>query len=152
VDEELPVADATPVQCDELIKGLTPEFQRSNDQWTQDMKILYVENVIKGCRSEILLYRVPNEHSPAMILDGLQRLTAIMDFIAGRFTVFGKYTLNDLLEARVITAIGTDIPVKIYTFDTELEAMEFYIEMNENITHSPEDIEKVRKLINQNGK
>lgn len=37
------------------------------------------------------------------------------------------------------------MPVRIYNFRSEVEAVDFYIEMNDGITHSPEDIEKARR-------
>ena len=42
-----------------------------------------------------------------------------------------------------------NVVIKLYDFDTENEAIEFYIDMNENITHQPKDIEKARKFLNR---
>jgi rubrerythrin len=39
------------------------------------------------------------------------------------------------------------IAFTVFNFDTEADAIQFYLEMNENITHSPEDISKARTIL-----
>ena len=131
---------------DSIFKAV-PRFQRENDKWSESMQIKFIENVLKGLRSEILLFKVgDNILDSYMILDGLQRTTAIHAFISGKIKAFG-HTFKELCEAKIITFTSQDVVIKLYDFDTENEAIEFYIDMNENITHQPKDIEKARKFL-----
>lgn len=124
-----------------------PKFQRDNDKWTKKMKISYVENLIKGCKPQpLMLYTIGDDLQDAMILDGLQRTTAIYDFVVGNIKIFGGYSYKDLVDNKIIR-IGVTIPIRIYTFNNEAEVVNFYIEMNENITHSSKDIDKARKYL-----
>ena len=124
-----------------------PKFQRDNNKWTKKMKISYVENIIKGCKSQpIMLYSIGSNLTDSMILDGLQRTTAIYDFIVGNITVFGDYSYKELCDSKIVH-IGVTIPIRVYTFNNEAEVVKFYIEMNENITHSAKDIDKARKYL-----
>lgn len=124
-----------------------PKFQRDNNKWTKKMKISYVENIIKGCKSQpIMLYSIGSDLTDSMILDGLQRTTAIYDFIVGNITVFGDYSYKELCDSKIVN-IGVTIPIRVYTFNNEVEVVKFYIEMNENITHSDKDIDKARKYL-----
>ena len=124
-----------------------PKFQRDNNKWTKKMKISYVENIIKGCKSQpIMLYSIGSNLTDSMILDGLQRTTAIYDFIVGNITVFGDYSYKELCDSKIVH-IGVTIPIRVYTFNNEAEVVKFYIEMNENITHSAKDIDKAREYL-----
>ena len=131
--------------CDDIpsdnyiwLKSCTPDFQRDNNKWNLKMKQKFIENVLKGANTEILLFKL-NDEMDAKIIDGLQRTTAIIDFFENKFSVFG-YLYKDLKKE--LSKFSTHIYIKIYTFRTMNEVGRFYIDMNENITHSSEDIQK----------
>lgn len=131
--------------------GGVPDFQRDNDKWSESMQIKFVENIIMGCKSTIMMYEVPTKgdfssYCDCFILDGLQRITAIHKFVTGEIKAFGV-TYDDLVEQRILNNVRCRIKVNIYTFGTEKEAIDFYISMNENITHSSEDIERAKAIL-----
>ena len=132
----------------EYFKLAVPAFQRSNDKWNLQMKIKFVENVLCGHRSTISLFTIDNSRDPSLRdsknLDGLQRLTALSDFLQDKFAVFGDYKFSDLEGDRVFKGMGVNIEMQIFNFSNEAEAVQFYIDMNENITHSNDDIEKAK--------
>ena len=129
-----------------------PDFQRDNDKWTREMQVGFIENIIKGYTTTIMLYEViPSNVScstmcECKILDGLQRMTALYKFANGEFTVFG-YTHDELFTNKVYRMALQTIKVQVYSFDSEIEAVEFYISMNENITHSKEDIKRAKNYL-----
>ncbi|KAB7891350.1 hypothetical protein [Poseidonibacter ostreae] len=101
----------------------------------------YVENIIMGVKSEILLFRM-KEDTDAQIIDGLQRITALIDFINGKIKAFG-FSYNELKES-LSKVDSYNMKVRIYTFKTWEDVGKFYIDMNENITHSKADIKKAK--------
>lgn len=129
-----------------------PDFQRSNDKWSVEMQQGFVKNVIKGFNTVVMLYEIKediekySEYSDCKIMDGLQRITAIHDFMKGKFKVMGL-SYKELIDANIISFTSAPVRVTIYSFQNESEAIEFYIEMNENITHSPEDIKKAKAAL-----
>lgn len=130
-----------------------PPFQRNNDKWSQQMQIKFIENILKGCKTTLMFYEISSDlNDPArtncMILDGLQRLTALHAFITGKFTVFG-YTYHELVSFPAMRMNLLTIKLSDYTFLTEIDAVEFYIAMNENITHSPSDIQRAKDYLAQ---
>lgn len=130
-----------------------PAFQRDNDKWTPAMQTKFIENILMGYRTTIMLYElVPASryavYDKCFILDGLQRITAIYEFMKGRLTPFGM-TYDQLCESKILLGIGETVGVRIYAFTTEIEAIEFYISMNENITHSAADILKAKNVLNK---
>ena len=123
----------------------TPEFQRDNNKWTEAMQVAFVENVLKGNSHNILFFKM-NEDDDALVIDGLQRLTALAKFIDGKLAVFGGLQYNDFKQSSVLNPIikRASFVVKIYTFKSWNDVGAFYVEMNENITHSKEDIQKAK--------
>jgi len=121
-----------------------PEFQRSNDKWTKDMKVKFVENLLKGLKTEIKLFKLGKDED-AQIIDGLQRMTALFDFLSNKIKVFDNFYYKDLEND--FSQFRPQIIVTIYDFNSLEEAVNFYIEMNENITHSKKDIQKAKDYL-----
>ena len=126
------------------IQKYVPPFQRSNDKWTRDMQIKFVENVLKGVTSTIILCEVKGELN-AVILDGQQRLTALKAFLCNEFPILGKFYYRDIEEE--VKHIASNIHYRVITAESEKEMVQFYIDMNENITHSKEDIDKAKRYL-----
>ena len=120
---------------------VTPQFQRSNDKWSKGMQKRFIENLLMGAKTELLLFKMA-EFEDSKIIDGLQRTTAIIDFLNGDIKPFG-YQFDELKEY-LRQFPNHNLVIKIYTFDTWEEVGRFYIDMNENITHSSEDIQKAK--------
>lgn len=132
----------------ERIFEAVPEFQRSNDQWSDDMKVSFIQNLLLGYKTSLLFYELNAEDGfplriECKVLDGLQRLTAIYDFITGRIKAWG-FSYDELSQHRFIRKNLITIKFNCYSFENTAEAIEFYIAMNENITHSKADIDKAR--------
>ena len=129
---------------------LQPDFQRAH-VWTEDQQIKFVEHLLRGGQTGLNIYfnRAPgwddekNESYPTVLVDGLQRLTAVLRFLNGDMVVFGKYTVNSFQYFNNINLI-------VYTnnLKTRKEVLRWYIEMNSGGTaHTKEEIEKVVKLL-----
>lgn len=135
-----------------IIEKSVPPFQRDNDKWSKEMQVSFVFNLIRGHRApNISLYTLENERlSNCKLLDGLQRITSLLEFYSGDMIFdLPEYDLNfkseELLKEidsqwRIFNS--TPFHISIYNFKTELEAVEFYIAFNKNITHSKEDIQR----------
>lgn len=137
----------------DVLKTMVPEFQRGNDKWTKEMQISFVENIILGVSSTITLaYTTDGDKSrigikrDCIILDGLQRFTALSAWIDGEFPIFDDiYYSKELIEKIEFAIYG--LKLRIYMFENKKEMIEFYIKINENITHSPDDIKKAKKIL-----
>jgi hypothetical protein len=132
--------DNIEISNEDWLKRVTPLFQRDNTKWNKSMKLKFIENLLSGVKTELLLFKM-KEQEDAQIIDGLQRTTAILDFLNGKVKPFG-YTYQDLKDR--LKAFHTSVSIKIYTFDNWEDVGRFYIDMNENITHSKSDIQKAK--------
>lgn len=138
------------------IMNRIPAFQRDADKWSHEMQQRYVFNVMRGYRGGFLsLYSDKGSNNtiePCQILDGLQRITAICRFLVDQDMDFAisngeSISAKDLVESDdgVGSMFSAVIPIRVYRFDNECEVVDFYIEMNEGITHSESDIERAKK-------
>ncbi|CAH9016097.1 protein of unknown function DUF262 [Vibrio phage 381E49-1] len=128
--------------CD-LIKSMTPEFQRGNDKWDISRKIKFVENVLSGYPSDIILFTVGNDlMDDCGIMDGQQRLTAIQDWFDGKFAVYDSIYYSDMSHLRRAPFVNCRLSLVVHNFSSMIEAVQFYIDINEGITHSSGDIDR----------
>jgi len=131
---------------DNILQLGVPVFQRNNDKWSLDMQIKFVENVIKGFVPKIQLFILEEEYRKknlvgCQILDGLQRTTALAKFINGDFEIFDGIHYDDI-SGNILRGLSKTVVLEVFIFDNTDDVIDFYVEMNENITHSAEDIDK----------
>lgn len=131
---------------------LNPDFQRGN-VWTQAQKIAYLEFFFREGRSAKTLYFNIGDWSekkdsdiPQMVcVDGLQRLTAMLDFLNDKIPVFGAYfgEFEDKQRLNHFT-----FKFNINNLPYKKDVLNWYIEMNSGGTvHSTEEIERVRNML-----
>jgi hypothetical protein len=141
---------------------LTPDFQRGH-VWVYDQKKLYIENILKGVVTPgglTIQFNCPNfeldKSSDSDLpdgfqcIDGLQRLTAIQEYIKGQVFPFGLH-LEDLRGSKYdIRSVKYGISIAVYDFQYKKDLLEHYITLNAGGTpHSKEEIDRVRNMINE---
>jgi uncharacterized protein with ParB-like and HNH nuclease domain len=126
--------------------NLLPDFQRGH-VWTKLQKVRFVEYLLRGGQTNTTLYfNHPNWMNSFkgdfVIVDGLQRLTAVMEFLNNEFSAF-SYRAKDI-------DLGGHYNLKfnINNLKTRREVLQWYLEINDGGTpHSETEIEKVKKLL-----
>lgn len=131
---------------------LTPDFQRGH-VWTREQQIAYVEYLLRGGISGRNLYfNYPSWHTEVasgeyndfVIVDGLQRYTAIAGFLADEFPVFGSCYSEFTDSWRP----SNTIRVHINDLKSKVDVLEWYLQMNAGGTpHSKSEIERVYALL-----
>lgn len=117
-----------------------PPFQRP-EVWTQDQKIRFIESAWLGFSlGEVVITQTHEKEFDALVIDGQQRLTAIRDYMADQFPVFGAtWSEVDEIDQRRLT-LSTTIGIVWLSRNLTWESLrELYIRMNYGGTaHSPE--------------
>lgn len=126
---------------------MNPDFQRGH-VWTETQQIRYVEYFLRGGISARTIYfNSPNflmGELPFVLVDGLQRITALLRFLNNEIKAFGLYYRE--FEGR------TDVSLVFIVNDlkTREEVLQWYIEMNSGGTiHSDAEIERVKMLLEE---
>ena len=153
---EIPVVhsfseDSPLVKNPDRLFECTPAFQRDNDKWTPDMQSKFIESLLQGYKTTLMFYEIVPDDKMALrcemkIIDGLQRLTAIHAFITGKILAFG-WGYEEVISNRSVSTSLLTVKLQAYSFSSEIEAVEFYIDMNENMTHSKTDILRAKKYL-----
>jgi hypothetical protein len=82
-----------------------------------------------------------------VIVDGKQRLTALLKFLDNDLKVFGGYTLNQI-DNLFLNAF--DIEIAVNTLQTRKEVLTWYLELNAGGTdHTQTEIQHVKDLLDK---
>ena len=100
---------------EDVLEKIVPKFQRDNNKWSREMQIKFVENIILGVNTTIILGTLSNEKSECVLIDGLQRVSAIFSFMNKEFKVFESFEYNEDFENKISTFIH-NLKLKIFNF------------------------------------
>ena len=133
---------------------MLPDFQRGH-VWTEQQQIAYLEFILRGGRSGKDIYlNSPSWHTSVeegayndfVIVDGLQRVTAIRRFINNEIKVFGSY------YREYTDTLGLDVTIRVHINDlpTKAAVLNWYLEMNSGGTpHANAEIQRVQKMLDK---
>lgn len=144
---------------------LNPDFQRGH-VWTRAQQIAFIEYFLKGGRSGRILYfnhpqwmhwsSKKGAYNDFVVVDGLQRITALLGFVRGEIPAFGCYVKTDKNppdvecfegKLRWLTA-NSNLVVNINNLPTRAKVLEWYLQMNSGGTpHTEAELQKVRDLL-----
>lgn len=138
---------------------LNPDFQRGH-VWSEEQQTAYLEFFLKGGKSARVIYfncpqfgRVTKEcdMENMVLVDGLQRLTAIRAFLNDEIPVFGHYFSEYEDNNRITTLYALKFHVN--DLQTKADVLKWYIEMNSGgVVHSKEEIARVKGLLDAENK
>jgi hypothetical protein len=135
------------------IKVIVPDFQRCH-VWTRQQQISYVENMLRGYPSgRDVFYNHPTwgsfedaEKYPLEIIDGQQRIQAVVAFFNNELPVFDGVYHKDF-EGRLDPATAY-FKVHVLNMKTRREVIEWYLAFNAGGTvHTQEELNRVRELL-----
>lgn len=130
---------------------LNPDFQRGH-VWTEAQQIAFVEYVLTGGQSGLVVYmnkpdwqcRRTTEYNDFVVVDGLQRLTAVSRFVQNEIPAYG-YLFN---QFKGKLRMMHDMRINVNCLQTKAQVLTWYLQMNAGGTpHTAEEIERVRALL-----
>lgn len=107
---------------------IQPDYQRKDRIWTEDKKSKLIESILMGLPLPIF-YFGERKNDNWVVIDGLQRLTTVQDFM------MGKFALNLDKESSVYDANGkrfTEFDRKFTRAINEFEITAYVIDMEED--------------------
>jgi len=131
---------------------MNPDFQRGH-VWTEEQQVLFIESLLKGGakNAKTIHLNHPNwmrtnnkKYNEFVCVDGLQRFTAIKNFLDNNLKVFGLLYKNFSGTLRMMH----DMFISINDLPTKKDILRWYIEMNYSGTiHSKEELDRVKTLL-----
>ena len=128
-----------------------PFFQRKNDKWSTKKQVSFIFNLFKGQVDNAIIIADIKESNQRILLDGLQRVTALHSFFSNDSMTFDLGDNNYITSEKIKNSsalsrwLHTTISINIISFDTELDAVDYYIDINEGSTHSELDILRAKE-------
>lgn len=134
---------------------VNPDFQRGH-VWSRGQQIAYVEFCLRGGESARRLYwNCPSYTgrggggNDMVLVDGLQRLTAVTEFMSGDLPAFGTRYRDYRDEMRRLTG-GTRLRMCVNNLATRAEILRWYLEMNDGgVVHTREELDRVAALLDK---
>jgi hypothetical protein len=135
------------------IKVVVPDFQRCR-VWTREQQVLYIENMLRGHPSgRDVYYNHPTwgsfedaEKYPLEIIDGQQRINAVVDFMSNKLPVFGGNFYKDFDGGN--NPYTAFFKVHVLNMKSRRKVIEWYIAFNAGGTvHTSEEMDRVRRLL-----
>lgn len=138
-----------------------PDFQRGH-VWSLEKQIAFIEAIPKNTLSKSLLtitlncpqfddsYKGGGDISGFCIVDGLQRVTAIQDFVDGKFKVFDNQFGYDDFDYSTFSFKRAHISLQIFNLNTKKDLLKYYIAINSGgVVHSNDEIDRIKKMLNE---
>lgn len=135
---------------------LNPDFQRGH-VWSEAQQVAYVEFLARGGRSaRVLYFNCPSfaggdvEDRPMVLMDGLQRLTALRRFGANEIAIFGQRYQEWSATDRRRFAIASEFSLRfnVNELQTRAAVLRWYLDANTGgVVHAGTEIERVRGLL-----
>ncbi len=134
---------------------LDPDYQRGN-VWDEDQKVALIDSIFKNIDiGKFAIIKRPWGNDPnkpqtphlSEMLDGKQRLTALIDFFCGRFTYRGKY-YNDLHPLDQSHFRNYSVSVAQSEGLTNEQKYRYFLKLNTNGSPiEPEHMERVKDML-----
>lgn len=130
---------------------LNPDFQRGN-VWTKEQQIAFVEFKLRGgSSSDNLLMNhkgwLVDFTGDMVLVDGLQRLTAVIAFLSNEIPAFGHFR-DEYTDQHYLRSLYFNFMVN--KLQTRKQVLNWYVELNSGGTvHTEEEINRVKQLIQE---
>jgi uncharacterized protein with ParB-like and HNH nuclease domain len=130
---------------------MCPDFQRGH-VWTEQQQVAFLEFLFRGGKSGLVIYfNHPgwqgNYKGDMVVVDGLQRLTAVLRFLNNEIKVFGHY-YDEYEDKNMMNRIN--LIFNVNNLKSKAEVLKWYLEMNGSGTpHTEEELNRVRGLLEQ---
>lgn len=147
---------------------LNPDFQRGHC-WTREQQIKFIEAFIRGTIGDTgrtITLNCPDfqrdedkntDLKGFVVVDGLQRLTAVRSFMNDEFTIFndvveGGLNKNSFDGTRFGIKSNKGLRFNILNFQFKRELLDYYIAFNDGgSVHTQEEIQRVKEMRNKLG-
>lgn len=130
---------------------MEPEWQRGH-VWNKKQKSSYMEYFLKGGTTGRNIYFncsswMGNFNTPIYCVDGLQRITAALDFLDNKIPAFG-YLFKEFEDR--LRMVDVQFIFHMLKIRSKRELLNVYIDMNSGGTpHNPKEIKRIEKMLEE---
>ena len=134
--------------------NINPDYQRGH-VWTEAQAAAFVGHRLEGGDSPTLTIQRWADNPVDEIVDGKQRITAVLDFVEGRIPALlsdgGLYYLRDWTpedQGRILHGFQLMLRARTVMLPTRADVLRLYLRLNRGGSiHTDAEIERVRVLL-----
>lgn len=129
---------------------IDPDFQRAH-VWDDEKRRRYVEFILREGQSSKDIYFncagwMGDWRGPFVLVDGKQRLDAVLKFLDNKLTVFDGHLFSDF-EDRIMPLHACFV-VHVNNLNSRAEVLQWYCDLNSGgVAHTDDEIRKVKDLL-----
>jgi len=125
-----------------------PIYQRDH-VWNENQQILYIEHILKhGIGGRDTYWNCPgwnrNWKGTLELVDGKQRITAILRFLTDDLKIYGYYYSQYSDKNALLT---NTIKFHINNLVEYNDIIQWYLDLNSGVAHTNDELDRVRKLL-----
>lgn len=144
---------------EEFDLNLDPDFQRCH-VWSREQQVKFVEFILQGGKCPPIYFNhtrwmyigESKDEEEMVIVDGKQRLTALLMFLNNEFYVFKNLDKENNIGylAKHFNELTRDIEMVVNDLPTKEKVLEWYLQINKGqVAHTDEEISKVEIMLNK---
>ncbi len=128
---------------------MNPDFQRAH-VWTTEQQRAFVEFKLRGGQgSDLIMFNcvgwMNDFRGPFVLVDGKQRLEAVLKFLRNELSIFNGYFMKDFEDPGRLSRV--DFVFMINDLPTRADVLQWYIDINVGGTvHTQDEIDRVKAL------
>jgi hypothetical protein len=133
--------------------NVSPDFQRGY-VWTLSQKVRFIEYILRGGATGKNIYcnspswNTLTDMKDYVLVDGKQRLDAVLGFLSNEFPIFGENYCRDYEDTP--SMLRSSFRWHVNDLQTRDEVLTWYCDLNSGGTiHSEEELDRVRALKGQ---
>lgn len=139
--------------------NLAPDFQRGH-VWTPEQRIAFLEGILRGTVGDsqrLIQFNAPHWDSDVtegdlpeeiQIIDGLQRLSTVRQFMSGKLKAFGLHMDDFNGSSFSLRRSVYALRFAIHSFTWRSDLLQYYLDINTGGTvHSESEIARVTQLL-----
>jgi hypothetical protein len=140
---------------------LCPEYQRGH-VWAPEQQLHFIENMLRGVLAEssfIIQFNCPNWEDDVVVtdlpkgfqcIDGLQRITAVNEYLKGNIKPFGFHVDDFNHSSFSIKTCRWRWVFVVHNFTKRADVLKHYLDINTGGTpHSEAEIDRVKGLLEE---
>lgn len=137
-----------------FVFDMNPDFQRGH-VWNEEQQRRYVEFILRDGQSSRDIHWncvgwQANYKGPMVLVDGKQRLEAVLKFLRNELAIFNGHLRKDF-QGRL--PCHATFRFNINNLDKRSDWLQWYLDLNEGgVVHTKEELNRVRELLTQETK
>jgi len=135
---------------------LNPDFQRGH-VWSEAQQMAYCEYFLRGGTSGREVYfnapfwmsRRFHGERRMVLVDGLQRITALLKMLRNNIAVFGRTLMEYPDHELALRDFRNSLSFNVADLPTRADVLQWYLDLNSGVAHTDKELSRIKGLLGE---